>query len=98
MEIDVVHEVDEMESGIKAARDYLSCEKILINNIRRHVSSGMDYTALQEYTASLAAYYAARIKAAQSTTVCVNYRYAVAFLNALHEAPHLSGWIQASKL
>lgn len=98
MKIDVVHEVDEMEPGIKAAGDYLACEKILINNIRKHVLSGMDDTALQEYTASLAAHYSARIKAAQSTTLCVNYRYAVAFLNALHEAPHLSRWIRTSNL
>lgn len=97
MKKDTEREADRMEPEIIAAADYLSCEKILIRNIREHLA-GMDDSALQAHAAALAEHYETKIKVLQNTRDCVNYRYASAFLRALQASPQLSGWIRSTKL
>ncbi len=98
MKTDVAQEAAAMEPEITKAEDYLSCEKVLINNIKKHLLEGMDDAALQAYAAAMAEHYDTKTRALQHNRVCVNYRYASAFLHALRAAPHLANWIRTTNL
>ena len=97
MKIDAGNELREMEPDIKSAADYLSCEKVLIHNMKKHVKKGASDADVHEYTRQLAAYYTAQTAATQNTSTSINYRYAAAFLNVLMCAPHFCLWIESSR-
>ena len=83
MGIDFDYEVSEMTPHLQKAEGYLECEKIIVNNVRKHDTRGLDDKVITNYLEKLSTYYKDRIKTSQNKSDCTNYRYVEGFINTL---------------
>ena len=49
MGIDFDYEVSEMTPDLQQAEGYLECEKIIVNNVRKHDTRGLDDKVITNY-------------------------------------------------
>ena len=94
MRIDFDYEVSEMTPNLQRAEGYLECEKVIVNNVRKHVIRGLDDKVITNYLAKLSTYFKDRIKTLQHTGNCTNYRYVEGFINMLIKMPYWRIWIK----
>ena len=94
MGIDFDYEVSEMTPYLQQAEGYLECEKVIVNNVRKHVIRGLDDKVITNYLAKLSTYFKDRIKTLQHTGNCTNYRYVEGFINMLIKMPYWRIWIK----
>ena len=94
MGIDFDYEVSEMTPHLQQAEGYLECEKVIVNNVRKHVIRGLDDKVITNYLAKLSTYFKDRIKTLQHTGNCTNYRYVEGFINMLIKMPYWRIWIK----
>ena len=94
MGIDFDYEVSEMTPDLQQAEGYLECEKIIVNNVRKHDTRGLDDKVITNYLEKLSTYFKDRIKTLQNTSDCTNYRYVEGFINTLIKMPYWRSWIK----
>jgi len=94
MRIDFDYEISEMTPNLQRAEGYLECEKVIVNNVRKHVIRGLDDKVITNYLAKLSTYFKDRIKTLQHTGNCTNYRYVEGFINMLIKMPYWRIWIK----
>lgn len=94
MKIDFEYEIREMTPTLKLAKGYLECERVIINNIRKHIRNGFDDASISEFLKKLLSYFLERIAATKQTNDCINYRYAKGFVNTLIVTPYWRSWIK----
>ena len=94
MRIDFDYEISEMTPNLQRAEGYLECEKVIVNNVRKHVIRGLDDKVITNYLAKLSTYFKDRIKTLQHTGNCTNYRYVEGFINTLLKIPYWRSWIK----
>ena len=94
MKIDFDNEISEMTPDLQQAGGYLECEKVIVNNVRKYIIKGFDDKTIVNYLEKLSAYFKDRIKTAQSTSDCTNYRYADGFINTLIQMPYWRSWMK----
>ena len=75
MKIDFEYEISEMSPDLQLTEGYLECEKVIVNNLRKHIIKGFDDKTIVNYLEKLSAYFKDRIKTSQNTSNCTNYRY-----------------------
>ena len=57
MRIDFDYEISEMTPNLQRAEGYLECEKVIVNNVRKHVIRGLDDKVINNYLAKLSTYF-----------------------------------------
>lgn len=98
MKIDFEYEINVIEPQLKLAKGYLECEKIIINNIRKHTIKEFDDDSIAEFLKKLLSYFATKVEATKQTNDCINYRYAKSFVNTLVATPYWRSWIKTIKI
>lgn len=98
MKIDFEYEINVIEPQLKLAKGYLECEKIIINNIRKHTIKEFDDDSIAEFLKKLLSYFAIKVEATKQTNDCINYRYAKSFVNTLVATPYWRSWIKTIKI
>jgi hypothetical protein len=83
---------------LKQATDYLECEAILLNHLKKQVKKGSTDSSIEIYMKKLLTIFEARIKAAQNRVDCVNDRYAAGFLKTLTSTTYWRIWLKSGNL
>jgi hypothetical protein len=94
MKIDLDNEINEILQHLQMAEGYLACEKIIVDNIRKHISRGIDDKSITGYLEKLSDYFKDQIKKSQNISDCSNYRYTEGFINTLIKMPYWRSWIK----
>ena len=94
MKIDFDYEVSDMTPDLQLAEGYFECEKVIVNNVRKHLIKGHDDKAITNYLEKLSAYFQDRIKASQNTNDYINYRYVEGFISTLIKMPYWRSWVK----
>jgi hypothetical protein len=98
MKIDFEYEMNAIEPQLKSAKGYLDCEKIIVNNIRKHSIKEFDDDSIAEFLNKLQSYLIKKVEATKQTNECINYRYAKSFVNTLVATPYWRSWIKTIKI
>lgn len=98
MKIDFEYEINVLEPQLKSATGYLECERVIINNIRKHTKKGVDDDSIADFLKNLLKYFIEKIEATKQTNDCINYRYAKSFVNTLVTTPYWRSWIKTIKI
>jgi len=98
MIIDFEKETDEIIAKLKHVEGYLDCEKVILNNIKKHVEKGFSDTLIEDYMKKLFLYFEELIKSTKDIADCINYRYSEGFLNTLISTPYWRSWIKTTNL
>jgi len=95
MKINIDHELSELAADITSANGYLECERVIINQIRKHLINGFPEDNIAEYLNAFLKYLNKKITDTEQTGNCINYRYARGFVNSLITTPYWRSWIQS---
>lgn len=87
-------EMHELSNNLKKAEGYLACEKIIIQNIRKHADNGCDDAIITKYLQKVSSHIDCIVAANEGGTDCINYRYAGGFLNILLRTPCWNNWVK----
>lgn len=97
MIIDFEKEIKLIIPRIKLAEDYLSCEDVIINNLKMHLNRENDMPAIENYIRDLYTCFNDLVKKNSGTQDCIKYIYASSFLKVLTESAYWHSWIMGLK-
>ena len=92
--IDVDAETTELSKVLKLADGYLSCERIIIQNIIKQLDNDSTDENIVFYLEKLSAFLGNKIKTQQQNEDCTNYRYALGFVDTLLKMPYWKSWMK----
>ncbi|MCW3091353.1 MAG: hypothetical protein JWP81_2422 [Ferruginibacter sp.] len=96
MTILLENETKEIIKGIKLADSYLDCERVIINNIKKHFKNGHKAAVIEDYCKKLKQSLEEKARGEKGNSQCINYDYAVGFLNTLIVSAYWHTWIMAA--
>lgn len=88
-------ETKEINTGLKQSHDYLSCEHIIVANIKKHIEAGVKMKDIDGYLLHLENYVEDITMKNIDNASGVNYKYAAGFLHTLNSTPYWHSWIKA---
>jgi len=98
MPVNFETELPELSMNLKKAEGYLACEKIIIENIKKHADNGCDDVNIKKYLEKLSTHIEHLIAANPGGVDCINYRYAGGFLNILLKTPCWKNWVKTIEI
>ena len=93
--MDMNYEQDFIMDALKNVSGYLDCEKIIVWQIRKHVTKGLDDPAIETYLKNIASHLEAMTETCVDANIQMNYRYVIGFVNTLLRTPSWRNWMQA---
>lgn len=93
MKIDFEYEISEMTPDLQLAEGYLECEKVIVNNLRKHIIKGFDDKTIVNYLEKLSAYFKDRIRH-HKTPVIVLITGSGRIINTLIKMRYWRSWIK----
>jgi hypothetical protein len=94
MTIDFKNEINEITPRIKLAEDYLSCENIIIANIKKHFSKEDDIPSIEKYLKQLYEYFKELIIKNSESVDYIKFLYTSNFLKTLNESTYWHSWVR----
>ena len=94
MTIDVNAETKELSKVLKLAEGYLSCERIIIQNIIKQLDNDSTEESIISYLEKLSAFLGNKIKTQEPDEDCTNYRYALGLVDTLLKMPYWKSWMK----
>jgi len=94
MKINFENEIRELTPELESAKEYLECERIIINKIKEYVNKGFDDDSIAEFLKKLLSYLVTKVEETMQTNDCINYRYTKSFVNNLVITPYWRSWIK----
>jgi hypothetical protein len=98
MDIDFEIEKEEIISNLKQVKGYYECDKIILQHICNQILKGHIENEIHKYLNQLIFFFSKFIVTNQDHTNCTNYRYTVAFLDAIIKYPNWYKWISSTHL
>lgn len=96
MKDDFENEVIELTSELKKADGYLQCEAIILANMQKQADKNNSITFIVSCLKRLQKYFEDKAVINKGNVDCVNYKYAVGFLNTVIATPYWHSWIRAT--
>jgi len=94
MPVNFEAEMPAISKKLEKAAGYLACEKIIIQNIKKHADNGCDDVNMEKYLKKVSTHIDSMVAANQDGADCINYRYAGGFLNILLKTPCWKNWVK----
>lgn len=85
-------EMNEIADQLKGVEGYLDCEKIIIHNIKKHLSKGNTDENIIAFLRKQSAWFVKKITTNHNDD-CTNYRFAGGFVDTLLKMPHWKNWM-----
>lgn len=89
-------ESKQISSGLKNAEDYLGCEHIIIDNIKKKLVAGVEINAVAGFLLKLQNYIEDTTGKNPNDDSNTNFRYATGILKTLNTTPYWQSWIKAT--
>ena len=98
MLLDFSYEALKITDDLKLVNGYVACEKIIIKNIIKHCENGLEDISIESYLKKLTTYLEYMIETAADGNFCINYSFAIGFVNILLKRPAWKSWIKTIEI
>ncbi len=96
MKHDFETEVRALTGQLNNADGYLECEAIILANMQKPAGTNNSITFIVSYLKILQKYFQYKALIDKDNDECINYKYAVGFLNSVIATPYWHSWIRAT--
>jgi len=97
MSIDFKFEINEFTTRLDKAKGYSNIEKVIINNIKKHIEKNEDDESILKFLKATSSFITYKIEKNQPGIDFTSYKYARDFINTLLEMPYCRHWIKTIK-
>ena len=93
MPINFYYEIQHVTYKLKKVEGYLACEKVIINNIKKHLDMECSDLILEAYLKELSNHIEHLTESTKNIDNCINYKFASGFINTLLKMPLWKSWL-----
>ncbi len=94
--INFEQESKEISTDLKSAEDYLGCEHIIIDNIKKQLVAGVEINTVAGFLQKLQNFIEDKTGKNVNDDSNTNFKYATGILKTLNTTPYWQSWIKAT--